>query len=152
MENELKQKRQRFYDDFVLNHLGWSKYKILDTYGIPDSIDWAGGAGGIVFMYKDMGIAYFFAGTEGVVNNFVLFPGASLLGINIGEMSFDDIEMILGSPKYRGAIEEGADLYVLVYHLGTINGSEGEIEIHFNSDGDQIPPDYVRINWKKIGW
>ncbi len=152
-QEELEAKKDKdFYNDFVLNHLGWSKHKVLDSYGLPDSIEWAGGGGGIVFMYEDMGIAYFFAGTDGFVNNFVLFPGASLLGINIGEMNFDDIEIILGSPEYRGAIEEGADSYLLVYHLGAINGSEGEVEIHFYSDGDQIPPDYVSIYWNKIGW
>ena len=152
-QEELKAiKDKDFYNDFVLNHLGWSKYKILDSYGLPDSIDWAGGAGGVVFMYEDMGVAFVFGGAEGIVNNFLLFPGASLLGINIGKMNFDDIEIILGSPNYRGAIEEGADYYVLVYYLGAINESQGEIEIYFFSDGDDIPPDYVNVNWKKYWW
>ena len=152
-QEELKAKKDKdFYNDFVLKHLGWSKYKILDSYGLPDSIEWAGGAGGVVFMYEDMDVAFVFAGTEGIVNNFVLFPGASLLGIDIGEMNFDDIEKILGTPNYRGAIEEGADYYVLVSYLGNLYDSQGEIEIYFYSDGDQIPPDYVSINWKKFWW
>jgi len=152
-QEELKAKKDKdFYDDFILNHLGWSKYQILDSYGLPDFIEWAGGAGGIVFIYEDMSVAFIFAGVEGIVNNFVLFPGASLLGVDIGEMNFDHIERILGSPNYRGAIEEGADYYALVYYLGDINDSQSEIEIYFYSDGDQIPPDYVSINWKKFWW
>jgi len=145
-------KEGNIYDDPLLMHLGLSKEELIAKHGLPDSVYWIGGPGGDGFVYEDKSVAFVFAGDEGVINNFVLSSGASILGVTIGKMCFNDIEMKLGKPNYRGATEKYEDLYLLNYKVGEHYQSQGEIEMFFYSDGDDIPPDHVKVQWKKYWW
>jgi serine/threonine protein kinase len=151
-EEEIETKKDKdFYNDPLLNHLGWTVDEIVMRYGNPDSIYDIGGGGGEAFHYKDFHIAFVFGGQGGIVNGIFLYPGANFLGVYVGQMNFDDIERILGRPEFRGFNDFDA-AYLLVYYMGDRRPYQAELEIYFLSDGDDMAPGFVEIIWKKYNW
>jgi hypothetical protein len=148
-----------FYNDPVLKYLGWKQKDILDLFGEPDIKKEIGGPGGESFYYTAENISFIFAGfeegvkkEERVVNNLDLFPGAKVLGIQVG-MTFDEIEKIWGEPFDRG-YSDYIENYTLVYWLGEKREKEmeGEIEMYFDAPADDSPTELLGVRWKKYWW
>ena len=140
------------YNDPVLKYLGWEKRDILDLFGEPDIQDSIGGPGGEFLYYEKENISFIFAGFDEVVNNLDLFPGAKVLGIEVG-MTFGQIEEIWGEPFYRGW-DDYIGSYTIIYWLGEIREEEmlAEIEMYFDASADDAPTEFLGIRWKKYWW
>jgi hypothetical protein len=140
-----------FYNDAVLQYLGWNQEDIIELYGEPDIRGPIGGPGGEFLYYRDEKISFIFAGDEEMVNNLELFPGGKVLGVQVG-MSFNEIEEILGPPRDRG-YDEHSHMYSMVYFLGEEIDDMGEVEMWFAAPSDGAPTETVLILWKKYwGW
>ena len=139
-----------FYDDPVLQYLGWKQEDIIKLYGEPDIRGPIGGPGGDFLHYQEKNISFIFAGDEGVVNNLDLYPNAEVLGVTIG-MTFDEIEKILGPPYWR-SYDEYWEGYSMTYWLGEKKEDMGEIEIYFDAVSDNAPTEMAAIRWKKYWW
>jgi len=145
-----------FYKDAVLQYLGWNQEDIIELYGEPDIRGTIGGPGGEFLYYRDEKISFIFAGfeegvkkEERVVNNLDLFPGAKVLGVQVG-MTFNQIEEILGPPLWRDYDPHG-DCYSMVYWLGEERDDMGEVEMWFCAASNDAPTETVLILWKKYG-
>lgn len=141
-------KDKEFYEDDVLENLGKTKKKLVEEYGEPDEIMTVDAAGGEKFYYKDKNLSFIFAGEEGVVNNLYLYPGAEILGIKVG-MTFNEIEEILGEPKFRGPSDmyEG---YIMAYFLGDVSEALGELELWIKAEYENYPSERIEVLWKKF--
>ena len=140
-----------FYDDAVLQYLGWKQEDIIELYGEPDIRGTIGGPGGEFLYYRSKSISFIFAGEDEVVNNLELFPGGKILGIQIG-MTFNQIEVILGPPRDRG-YDEHSQGWSMVYWLGEERDDMGEVEMWFCAASNDAPTESVMVLWKKYwGW
>ena len=142
-----------FYNDAVLQYLGWNQEDIIELYGEPDIRGPIGGPGGESLYYQEKNISFIFAGdegVEGVVNNLDLYPNTEVLGVTVG-MTFNQIEEILGPPRWReyDPFWEG---YSMTYWLGEERDDMGEIEIYFHAVSDNAPTEMAAIRWKKYWW
>ncbi|MDP2967012.1 MAG: hypothetical protein Q8N87_01220 [bacterium] len=140
-----------FYNDAVLQYLGWNQEDIIELYGEPDIRGTIPGPGGEFLYYRDEKISFIFAGEDKVVNNLELFPGGKVLGIQVG-MTFNQIEEILGPPRWRDYDPHG-NCYSMVYWLGEEQDNMGEVELWFCAASDSAPTESVMVLWKKYwGW
>ncbi|MCX6759251.1 MAG: hypothetical protein NT012_01680 [Candidatus Nealsonbacteria bacterium] len=145
------EKDASFYDDQVLQYLGKQLEDIMELYGEPDIRGTIPGPGGEFLYYREKNISFIFAGDEKVVNNLELFPGGKVLGVQVG-MSFDEIEQVLGPPRWRDYDPHG-DCYSMVYWLGEEQNDMGEVEMWFCAASNDAPTKSVMVLWKKyLGW
>jgi len=144
---ELEEMKDKdFYSDPVLLHLGWTKEEIMEKYGTPDNI-YPHYLGGEEFYYENKAVIFVFTGDEGVVNNLYLYPRTEILGIRVG-MTFDEIEAILGKPRFRG-FDDFSGGYMLTYFLGDQTESLGELELWITAESENSPTERIDVLWKK---
>jgi len=142
---ELEEMKDKdFYNDSLLQHLGWTKEEIIEKYGTPDNI-YPHYLGGEEFYYE--AVIFVFTGDEGVVNNLYLYPGAEVLGIKVG-MTFDEIENVLGKPRFRG-FDDFSGGYMLTYFLGDKTESLGELELWIDAESEKGRTKTITVLWKK---
>jgi len=148
-------KNKEFYDDQLLNHLGWTKNELLKKYGTPDQIYSIGGPDGDTYYYSDLAVGFVFAydgrhDDNKVLNNFFLYPGAEVMGVTVG-MRPAEIEAIWGEPFFKG-LSEGEDEYRMLYFFGEKINSGAELEIYIFAPDYEQPINQLTINWKKYWW
>lgn len=141
-----KMKNKDFYKDNLLNYLGWTKEEIELRHGKPNKVT-PHYLGGEEYYYEKLKTSFVFSGEEAVVNNLFLYPGASVLGVEVG-MTFNKIKDILGKPEEEGFSEYDGE-YIMIYRLGDIIRDEGEVELWINKEKEGGPTNRIDVFWKK---
>ena len=139
--------KAELYDNSLLGHFGMTQENIIDRYGTPTYRGSIGGPGGEVFFYEDINISFIFAGEGKIVNNLEVFDGVEVLGAEIG-MTFDEIEEVLGEPRFRG-FDEMEEKYMMVYFLGDATEGLGELELYIAAEGENVPTERIDVLWKE---
>jgi len=139
-------KDKDFYEDNIIKHLGWSEEELKEVHGLPDRVT-PHYREGEEFYYEDLNASFLFTGDDGFVNNIYLYPGAEILDIEVG-MTFDEIEEVLGEPRFRG-FDEMEEKYMMVYFLGDATEGLGELELYIAAEGENAPTERIDVLWKE---
>ncbi len=141
-------KDKDFYEDSLLVHLGWTEKEIVNKYGEPNDVR-PHYLEGKEFYYEDLSAAFIFSGSERVVNNLYLYPGAEALGVRVG-MTFNEIEDVLGQPRYRGLDSSYEDeRYIMNYFLGEQTEGGGQLELWIDAREAEGASQKIDVLWKK---
>ncbi len=108
------------YEDPITENFGLTREDILEKHGKPSSKK-------EVFIYEEKRMTFSFS--EGKVKAIVLYPGIEkdIFGVKPG-MSFDEIEKVLGDPRFRGVSEYDGEK-VIIYFFGEKEDTIGEVEL-----------------------
>jgi hypothetical protein len=145
-----KIKDKDIYQDPIINKLGQTKLDIIKEYGIPSS-SFSAGQG---YSYEKAEISFIFSPTEEIVTNIFLSGYKFVLGIILGEMTFSQIEDILGEAYYKnhGYLASDGDYSGsrMSIYLGDYHNNQGELNLDISSDSDD--KHNARANWMLVTW
>lgn len=150
-----KMKDKEIYQDPIINKLGQTKLDIIKEYGIPSSsLPLNQG-----YSYDKAEISFIFSPTEEIVTGIFLSGYKLLLGIKLGEMTFSQIEDILGEAYYRdhGYLASDGDYSGsrMDIYVGDYHNNKGEIHLDISSGSDDEQnaiAERILVSWSRYFW